>query len=213
LGPFAVGAAREGIHLVGRAPRSALAARVTTYVHTLLAPRVLLLEHAWTLANRQVQAYCDAQHQAVSVCFEQEVDPRAPALRALGDALTQQALTLRGACAGFTLLPAPHLGTDVADRQMDHLLEDLGLLSTQLAGVLEDHAQAIVQMTNAPLPNPRYGTALQGLAYAPRVRDLLATLRRAEGWLESIDQETGAHATLPGFEPGAPSIEIQLGIP
>jgi hypothetical protein len=37
-------------------------------------------------------------------------------------------------------------------------------------------------------------------------------LRRAEGWLETIDHETEARAHLPGFGPGAPPIETQVSL-
>jgi hypothetical protein len=51
------------------------------------------------------------------------------------------------------------------------------------------------------------------VAYSQRVRGAVLILRRAEGWLETIDHETGARATLPGFEPGDPPIEQQVGLP
>jgi hypothetical protein len=56
------------------------------------------------------------------------------------------------------------------------------------------------------------GEAAQGLGYEPRVRSAASLLRRAEGWLESIDHESGAHVTLPGFTPGAPSLESRLAL-
>jgi hypothetical protein len=94
--------------------------------------------------------------------------------------------------------------------QMDRLVEDLAYCSAQLAALLQEFGDAIMQAAQAPMPN--VGPALQGVAYAPRVRSLVVGLRRAEGWLHTIDQETGAHATLPGFTPGAPPIETQLGL-
>jgi hypothetical protein len=51
------------------------------------------------------------------------------------------------------------------------------------------------------------------LGYAARAQSLAGLLARAEGWLETIDHETGAQATLPGFEPGTPLLESRLTLP
>ena len=40
-----------------------------------------------------------------------------------------------------------------------------------------------------------------------------AIMSRAEDWLETLDQETGARVTLPGFERGAPPLAVQLDLP
>src|SRR5947209_2168061 len=53
--------------------------------------------------------------------------------------------------------------------------------------------------------------ATDGVAYAPRVRNLVRVLRRAEGWLETLDHATGGHARLPGFG-GGRSLEQQLNL-
>jgi hypothetical protein len=57
-----------------------------------------------------------------------------------------------------------------------------------------------------------YLAAAANVAYWPRVHVAVALLRRAEGWLAAIDRETGAHAVLPGFAPGAAPLESQLNV-
>jgi hypothetical protein len=48
--------------------------------------------------------------------------------------------------------------------------------------------------------------------YGPRALQWVQAVRRAEAWLDDADRATGAHATLPGFAPGAPSLESVLGL-
>jgi hypothetical protein len=96
---------------------------------------------------------------------------------------------------------------------MDHLLEDLALGAVQLARVLGQ--MAVVVPRDGPTTTGREVlVALQAgrVGYILRVLRVLELLTRAEGWLESIDHETGAHAILPGVAPGAPSIETQIGL-
>jgi hypothetical protein len=84
----------------------------------------------------------------------------------------------------------------------------------QVAGVLEDYARRIDEMSHIPLiaAGRRTGEALSDLAYASRVRGALQLWRHAAGWLAPIDHETGAQATLPGFAPGAASLDSVLAM-
>jgi hypothetical protein len=184
------------------------ATTVTTYVQRVLAPRVLELEVALATANRQVLAYCAPRGQAISVCFEGTVNVQDSALLALGLALDTQSLVLTHVSADIASLPVPDVGAPLPSWQADRLIEDLASGSAQLAALLQDYATAIKGAEGAPLPTG--GEALRGLAYAGRVRSLAGLLRRAEGWLETIDHETGAHVTLPGFAPGAASVDSVL---
>jgi hypothetical protein len=184
---------------------------VTAYVQRVLTPRVLQLEGALATANRQVLAYCAPHGLAVNVCFEGNVSAQDPALLALGQALDEQSLVLTQVSAGVAALPEPDVGAPLPSWQADRLIEDLASSSTQLAALLQEYATAIREVAGAPTPN--HGAVLRGLAYAGRVRSLAGLLRRAEGWLETIDHETGAHARLPGFAPAAPPLENQLALP
>jgi hypothetical protein len=195
-----------------RAPTSP-AARLTVYAETTLTPQVVRLEQALATANQGVQAYCAARRVAFSLCFDQDVEYQSADTEALSGMLDQQAHVLTAVSAALSLLPHPVLGADGSAQQMERLIEDLTLVTTQATVVLEEHAEAIGRMRQSVLHGPQVSRALQGLGYAPRVRSLGALLRRAEGWLETMDRETGAHARLPGFAPGAPPIEAQVGLP
>jgi hypothetical protein len=190
------------------------AARVTAFVHTALALRVLTIEDAVATANRQVLAYCAARHVGLGPCFEQDVDFHAPATLALAQILTQQALVLTGASHDLSLLLAPQIGDQPADQQMVRIVEDLALCADQSAGLLQEHTTTIATMARNPLTNATsdVGTALGGLSYGPRMRSLARILRRAQDWLDTIDHETGARATLPGFD-GSASLDEQLDLP
>jgi hypothetical protein len=185
-------------------------------VQRVLAPRVLELEGALATANRQVLAYCTARGRDVSSCFEQGVDFHAPALLALARVLTHQALVLTGASAALSLILAPQIGDQVASQQLVRLLEDLALCAEQSARLLDEHTTLIMLMAHLPFSQasvPGTGAAASGLGYQSRVRSAVALLRRAEAWLKTVDHETGAHATLPGFAPDALSLESALAMP
>jgi hypothetical protein len=186
------------------------AAQLRVFVQRALAPRVRLLEGALVAASRQVQAYCAARGLAISLCFEQDIDVQAPATQALAQVFTQQALVLTALSTDLAVLPVPSLAARLPGRQIDRLIEDLALCSAQLADLLWDHVHAIAMVAQAPTPRP--GAALVGLAYGPRVRSAMTILRRADGWLETVDHETGADVRLPGFAHGAPPIVTQLGV-
>jgi hypothetical protein len=124
--------------------------------------------------------------------------------------LAKVELILTRVSTGISALPAPDLGAPLPSWQLDRLVEDLALSSTQFAAVPQEYAGTIMLAAHEATSNP--GQALQGLAYAPRARSFILGLRRAEAWQETVDHELGAHATLPGFAPGDPSIETQLGL-
>jgi hypothetical protein len=123
--------------------------------------------------------------------------------------LNQQALLLTSVSSDLSRVPPPRLGALPA-LQLARLIEDLVLVGDDLAGVLQ---ATVAAMTGTPI-NAVSTTGMEGcFSYSLSVRHAVATLRRAEDWLETIDQETGARAALPGFAPGAPPIETQLGLP
>jgi hypothetical protein len=107
--------------------------------------------------------------------------------------LDQQAGAIALAGAGFALL-APPQGGDRTGLQMTRLLEDLTVYCDQVGSVLWEAA--------ADLRSGHDPTDRVWAAYWLGVDRALVLLRRAEGWLETIDLETGARARLPGFEPG-----------
>jgi hypothetical protein len=160
---------------------------VTTYVLTTVSARVVGIEAVLALINRQAGAGHDVLQGT----------------RALISALTQGARALTAASHEFSALVPPYLGL-LPTLHLKCMLEDLAVYSDQLATLLDEAA--------APVTTSDYLAAATNIAYWPRVRSALALLRRAEGWLEAVDHETGAHATLPGFAPGAPSLESQLAL-
>jgi hypothetical protein len=87
------------------------------------------------------------------------------------------------------------------------LREDLAPCSDGLSSLLWEIIAGLHLDTLGGTPPPSVSVSYL------RVRRLLETVGRAEQWLEVIDHETGAHATLPGFERGAPSLEEQLTTP
>jgi hypothetical protein len=115
--------------------------------------------------------------------------------RALLSALTQGARALTAASHEFSALVPPYLGL-LPTLHLKCMLEDLAVFSDQLAGLLEEAA--------TPVTTPDYLAAATTVAYWPRMHGAVSILRRAEGWLETVDHETGARATLPGFAPRRP---------
>jgi hypothetical protein len=79
------------------------------------------------------------------------------------------------------------------------------LAARQMERLLQDTATAVAQ---AAEPDK-----VMSLGYWPGVRRTLALLRRAEGWLETIDRETDAHVRLPGFGRGDPPLDAPLAPP
>jgi hypothetical protein len=190
-------------HEVAAAPTAGPAAVVTAFVTSALVDPVLSGEDALAMANRAVGASCQAARRGTAIigCADLLTAPPTSTLPAL---LSQQGGLLLAADAALTRLIPPPLGPPLLG-QVGRLLEDLSLFCTQLASLLQETAIA--------LPVPRWPEPTIGVSYGPRVRAAVAILRRAEAWLETINHESGAHATLPGFAPGAPSLESQLNLP
>jgi hypothetical protein len=193
-------AATSGPRARGQADLTPLpnqAAVVTAFARGTLAPRVLVVESALALANHHVGAHLAGREDDGTVAR----------------ALTQQALILTGASADLSGLPPPRLDA-LATVQLQCALEDLALVSDQLAGLLGETATVLQTAPSLEAGGAVIAVeATRSVAYAPRAHSALTILRRAEAWLETVDHETGAHGTLPGFAPGAPPIETQLGLP
>jgi hypothetical protein len=177
----------------GPAPVPSEAGVVTAFVGRMLAERVLAAESALATANRRLAAYLAGREDG----------------SALAGTLSQQALVLAGASAAFSSLPSPRLDGH-STFELTRAVEDLALFGDQLAGLLRETA---VVLRTVPILDPNGTLATDPGAYAPGARSALAILRRAEEWLAAIDSATGSHATLPGFAPGAPSLESQLAMP
>jgi hypothetical protein len=196
------------------AATSGTAVAVTTFVRSTLAGRVLDLESAFATANKQVETYCARRDLGITLCFESNVDPYDAATGRLAEVFYQQAQLLGGTSHILaTQLVALRLVAPVVTAQMDGLIEDLAVCSEQLILLLQDYSQPLLALGQISYTASGAREAVQGLGYGPRVRSLLRLLRRAEGWLDTIDHETGAQAALPGFEPGAPSLESHLALP
>jgi hypothetical protein len=164
---------------------------VTAFVHTLLAPRVLVLEGALATANRQMLGGFPQEETAT-----------------LARALSQEAHLLTGVSPDLTVLMPPQVGA-LPTIQVARLIEDLALVGDDLASVLQ---QIVTAVSGTPMGEEASGGPEDCVAYTARIRHAVASLQRAEGWLETIDQETGAHVTLPGFERGGRALESQLAL-
>jgi hypothetical protein len=170
---------------VASPPSSAEA--VTAFVRNSLTARVLLVEGALAAADAAAPGYNVPPHGSPAV----------------SRTLEAQALVLLDAARGLTTLTPPPLGPQLA-RQLNRLLEDLALCGEQLAALLQD--------TTAALAGATEPDQVLTLGYWPGAHRAVALLRRAEGWLEAINHETGAQAVLPGFAPGTPPLEKALGL-
>jgi hypothetical protein len=164
-----------------------------SFVQSWVGPSVLGIEHAVTLADRHVLVYRLNQESSTT----------------LGAVLAQQSRLLEDASTTLSSLTAPALGS-ILTRLQERLLEDLAVCGRQLADVLRDTATALALPTSTDI---QLSVEAVNVMYGPRVRAAVALLRRAEGWLDTINHESGAHARLPGFEPGAPSLESRLALP
>jgi hypothetical protein len=158
---------------------------ITAYVQTTLLPPVLSLEGALATANHAALSFNPPPHGNGN-------------LVALLDG---EALVALAASHDLPALVTPPLD-GLAARQMERLLEDLEQCGEQLAALLQDTATALAY---AAEPD-----RVMGLGYWPGVHRTLALLRRAEGWLETIDRETDAHVRLPGFGRGDPPLDAPL---
>jgi hypothetical protein len=120
----------------------------------------------------------------------------------LAATLTQEAGVFAQISSDLSVVPLPDLGRQPTV-QVALLLEDLVVCSRGLADVLQEVAAGIPRVAHV------IATA-SSAAYGPRVRALVHLLGRAAAWLETVDQETGAHVRLPGFEPGTQALESRL---
>jgi hypothetical protein len=176
-------------------PRPVAAPAVTLFVQTAVASRVLTDEDALLAAQRRVEEYRGSRMDGGT----------------LAAALNREALVLIVASAAPVSLP-PSLDSHVT-QDMTCLVEDVALFGEQAAALLQETAAALLAITTQEASGATVsGDAVTSTGYAPRVRGALSLLRRAEGWLEMLDHDTGAHATLPGFAPGAPSLEGQFAM-
>jgi hypothetical protein len=159
------------------ATRAGAGPATTVFIRTAIVRQVRAVEAALAAADRTASL---AQTRAALIAG-------VPAI------LDQQAGAIALAGAGFALLAPPQSG-DHTGQQMTRLLEDLTVYSNQVAAVLWETAKE---------SRGRQGSADRlWAAYWLGVDRALDLLRRAEGWLETIDRETGARTRLPGFEPG-----------
>jgi hypothetical protein len=202
-------------------PQASQAAVLTSFVQVTLAPAGFHL----AIALRSTGA---------DVLAQQAGDDALSAVRA---ALLQRALLLTWDSVAIASLPPPPL-SPLPTLQMTRLLEDLTLCTAQVAGVLQETAAAL-PLSASPLLQPTSPAAadvplsastlgqgsdetgmaaatvsdvLHGVASRPRLHQALSLCHRAEAWLDTIDHETGAYVTLPGFEVGAPSLESQFAL-
>jgi hypothetical protein len=173
-----------------------------------LTPLVLQLEGALATANRQVLLYCQPPAMVLTRCTDLTSSLSSGETSAVAAVLTAQALVLSGASQGFDMLLPPDVGR-LPTLQLRCVSEDLALVSDQLAALLQESVAAV---SRNPLEQTSDFQAAPRVSYGPRARSAVTILRRAEAWLETLDQETGAHATLPGFAPGAPPLESVLAL-
>jgi hypothetical protein len=169
---------------VARPMRPIAAPAVAMFVQTAVAARVLTEEDALLAAQRRVEEYQGGH-----------VDDGT-----LAAALNREALVLLAASAAPT---SPPLSLDPRTTQeMTCLVEDVALFGEQAAALLQETVAFLAITAQEASGATVSGDAVTSTGYTPRVRGALSLLRRAEGWLDMLDHDTGARATLPGFLPG-----------
>jgi hypothetical protein len=178
---------------------------VAVFVRATLATRVLLMERALTTVNRQVLAYCRPPEMILVCCTDLSGRLGSGGGTVTG-ALTAQALVLTAASHDLDTLLPPNVG-QLPTLHLQCVIEDLALFAAQLAGLLQE---SVAALSSSTLQQATYAQPAPRASYGPRVRSAVAIVRRAKAWLQTIDHETGAQATLPGFAPGAPSLDDQL---
>jgi hypothetical protein len=117
------------------------AVRVRAFVQSGVAPAVQVMEAALATANQHVRRYAGPAGLLTlpvqcAVLSPQESSDEVAAV------LVQQALVVRAAGATLAGLPTPALGS-WPTVPLDRLLEDLVLVSEQLAAVMQDTAHAL----------------------------------------------------------------------
>jgi hypothetical protein len=173
---------------------------VTAYVQRVLTMHVLQLESALATANRQVLTYCQPPEMVLARCTDLSGHAGSDQV---AEVLTAQAHILSGASQSLEAILPPDVGP-LPNLQLRCVSEDLALFGDQLVGLFQE---SVAALSSSTLQQATYVQPAPRVSYGPRVRSALSILRRAEAWLEAVDRETGAHATLPGFGPGAPSLE------
>jgi hypothetical protein len=174
------------------------AAAVTAYVRDVLSAQVLAMEGALVATDDQIRAY----HAAFTAGTQVASFDLRPLIDQTVAVLTRQSALCTGLSHDVVVPSALHLGT-VVTLQLAALHEDLALFSAQVATVMQETSTDVAGMPRS-IESPRAN------AYPARITEALPILGRAEAWLDTIDHETGARATLPGFEPGALSLESIL---
>jgi hypothetical protein len=152
---------------------------VSVFVWGVLAPRVVVVEGALAAANQLLPDY----HAAA-------LEPRA-----LGASLLSRAWRLQAIAVELDGVPLPMVPADVR-LQLRGLVEDLLLVSQQLSTLFQETADAVTQKAvNGPIG----WDGAVSVGYDLRVQSAEVLMRRAQGWLQAIDQETGAQVCLPGM--------------
>jgi hypothetical protein len=173
---------------------------VAADVQIALAPPLRALEGALATTDFQIHAYDNA--------FTAGTAFNSAGLRSLVGqtviVLAAQANVCVGISHAFSALSFRQLAMAMRS-QLAALREDLILFSLLVTAMIQKTSVDVARM-------PRFLESPAASAYPARVAEALPILRRAEAWLDVIDHETGAHATLPGFAPGALPIETQLGL-
>jgi hypothetical protein len=181
-------------------PLPGQAAALTAYVHDVLSAQVQAMESAVVATDDQLRAYDDAfmaGTQAPSVDLH-------PLIEQTVAVLTRQSVICTGLSHNVVAPTSLQLGERAA-MQLTALREDLALFSAQIATVMQETGADVVGMPRS-LESPRASD------YPARIAEALPILGRAESWLETVDRETGARATLPGFAPGDPPLESMLAV-
>jgi hypothetical protein len=160
---------------------------VTTFVQQMVAPQVVVVETMFAAADQQMLGY-GAIHAGTGDLIA---------------ALARQASVVRQSGLAFSSLEPPPTERQ-AMLQIMRLLEDLAVCSDQVAMLLEETAAVGFLQQR--------GQTAGALEFGPRMRRAVSILRRAEGWLETIDHETSARIRLPGFGEGQ-SLDEQLHLP
>jgi hypothetical protein len=176
---------------------------VTLFVHMGVAPRVQAMVSILAAVNQALLRACPFPIKTLNPCADAAAERGDAALVTL---LTADADALTATGAALASLPLPAVGPQPR-LHLGFVLEDLALCNDGLSSLLGELVAGLRLATVggiAPAP--------VSVSYVPRVRHLLDIVGRAEQWLEVADHETGAHATLPGLAPGAPSLESLLAM-
>jgi hypothetical protein len=163
------------------------AALVTVFLQVGVVPRLARVEAAAARVDRAVSA----AHDVVE------------GYGLLASLFSQQAALLSGSSRELTAPALPPLGP-VLTPQLCALLEDLALAGDELARLYTETAAAV---SSRP-----FVEGLTSVAYWPRAQSVEALLRRAEGWVKTLEEETGAQVALPGVL-GERALQKQLGWP